>query len=82
MTKLEKKKNLTDLSARSAQGRLARASRRLPYLDGFVPASTGYFCAVWRPHHGQDPVIPMSQHEATQAREENSTKLRKKNLQM
>ncbi len=50
-----------------AQGRLARASRRLPYLDGFVPASTGYFCAVWRPRHGQDPVIPMSQHEATQA---------------
>ena len=49
------------------QRRLARASRRLPYLDGFVPASTGYFCAVWRPRHGIDPVIPMSQHEATQA---------------
>jgi len=48
------------------QCRLARASRRLPYLYGVVFASTCYFCAVWRPRHGADPAIPMSQHEATQ----------------
>ena len=50
-----------------AQGRHARASRRLPNSDAVVPAATGQFCAVWRPRHGPDPAIPKSQHEATQA---------------
>ena len=51
----------------TGQGRYALTRLRVPDPKCLVPASTGYFCAVWRPRHGPDPAIPMSQHEATQA---------------
>ena len=43
----------------TGQCRLARASRRLPYLYGFVPASACYFCAAWAVNHRRDPAFSM-----------------------
>jgi hypothetical protein len=42
-----------------AQGRYALTRLSVPQLDGIVEASTCYFCAVWRPRHGQDTAIAM-----------------------
>ena len=44
----------------SAQRRHARAIQRLPYLDGFVPASTGNVLAIWREANTQDSPVKYS----------------------
>jgi hypothetical protein len=41
----------------TGQGRYALTRLRVPDLDGVVPASACYFCAVWAVNHRVDPAF-------------------------
>ena len=55
------------------QGRLATSRRRVPNLDGVVPAAAGKLLSIGAPRHSRDPIAS-SQHTNRQKQREKNLK--------